>query len=436
MLLITHHTGGKHGLLGPQIVATYLSKKFDIPVMVIGLRRGFDEEGFLKFVHEHCEKEEKIVLFSYHCGRPDILKLAETLRNIGFRTILGGPQADKDMLGEPNGEEYRERIIGFSKMFDLGYSGPVDMITKGILTEEIGLIRNRWVRDIEVSVNWDNLFIFDWELRKLDIGEAQVLRSIGCPYSMRRNKVSIDPPSFLPGVPPVEIEVGGCSFCDVAWDKGFCGHVSDEKVLEQIWNLPEIEGRKIPFELIDEYPIGFLPRLLEITLNSKVKLSQINLVLRADDILKKRKMLEESLAEIKKYGLKLFISSIGFESFSDKILKNLNKGISVAENLEAVKLIRELKRRFPETFFYTREEGAVHGFIHPTPWDDPYTEGELRSVIGAYDLFRDILPYHSTPLIIHHGCALADWVRQIEENYGVRFSRRVNIIEWWDYRRI
>ncbi len=39
--------------------------------------------------------------------------------------------------------------------------------------------------------------------------------------------------------------------------------ISDETLLSQIRKLPEREGRKVTFEMIDEYPIVSLPRVLD-----------------------------------------------------------------------------------------------------------------------------------------------------------------------------
>lgn len=437
MLLITHHTGEPYGLLGPQIVATYLSRKLSLPTIVLGIKRGFNEGKLLEYIEEYYKKKkEKVILCSYHCGRPDILKLCEILKGLGYRIVLGGPQTKKDFIGEENCAANSERVQGFSRIFDLGYSGCVDGIETEWLFNEKGLIDKGWKRDIYVDVDWDNIFVFQENVEKLEIKQAQVLRGIGCPYAKKMRKVLIDPPSFLPELEPVEIEAWGCTFCDVAWDKGYKGNLSDEQVLAQIHNLPEVQGKKIPFELIDEYPIGFLPTLIELVFSSKINISQVNLVLRVDDIIKKRAVFEAALREMKERGIKLFLSSIGFESFSDVVLKNLNKGVRVTENIEAIRIIRELKKSFPETLLYTREEGAVHGLIHPTPWDDERIESEIRALVGAYGLFLDILPYHSTPLIVHHGSSLGRWLREIETRYGIRFNRNTNIIEWWNYRRL
>ncbi|MCX7965462.1 MAG: hypothetical protein N2596_02405 [Syntrophorhabdaceae bacterium] len=407
MLIITHHAGDPHGLLGPQLVATFFSNHFNIHTYVVGVKRGFNERNLLSFLKDHYKNEESVVCFSYHCGRPDLIRFARELKDMGFKTILGGPQAKKDISGEPHMERYPHRFKGFRDIFDLGYSGPIDFFEYTFFKKD-GLICKKWTNNINVEVAWDNILIFHDKVEKLQIKEAQILRSIGCPYAIKREIIEIEPPVFLSHLNPIEIEISGCSFCDVSWDKGYCGHIEDEKVLEQITRLPEENGYKIPFELIDEYPIGFLTKLLEGTRKSKIKLTQINLVLRANDILNRFRTLEGILNEMEKDKIKLLLSSIGFESFSRKILKNLNKGVTVEENIETIKILRELKQKFPETLLYKRDEGAVHGFIHPTPWDDENTQSEIYSIIGAYNLFHDILPYNSTPLIIHHGSALGD----------------------------
>ena len=125
-------------------------------------------------------------------------------------------------------------------------------------------------------------------------------------------------------------------------------------------------------------------------------------------------------------------ASIGFESFSDVLLHNLNKGLSVETNLAAVDLIRRMKHAFPRELGYLRSEGGNHGFIHPTPWDTPATESEIERVIAKYDLAQDNLPEHSTPLIIHHASGLGGWIRAIENRENIRFNRIGSIVAWWD----
>jgi len=131
-------------------------------------------------------------------------------------------------------------------------------------------------------------------------------------------------------------------------------------------------------------------------------------------------------------GIRIVFASIGFESFSDILLRNLNKGLTVATNLEAIDLIRQMKNAYPRELGYRRSEGGNHGFIHPTPWDTPETEAALGRVIETHGLATDILPNHSTPLIIQHASGLGDWIRAIETRERVRFTRIGAIVAWWD----
>jgi hypothetical protein len=142
--------------------------------------------------------------------------------------------------------------------------------------------------------------------------------------------------------------------------------------------------------------------------------------------------LREALTEAKKMRIRLLLSSIGFESFDDRILFNLHKGLTVKTNLAAVRLMRRLKEEFPREWGYSRSAGAIHGFIHPTPWDRSEIATRTRKIINARALPNDILPDHSIPLIIHHASALGDWIREIEVREGIRYKRLGSIIGWWE----
>lgn len=128
----------------------------------------------------------------------------------------------------------------------------------------------------------------------------------------------------------------------------------------------------------------------------------------------------------------VLLSSIGFESFDDSILKNLNKGLNAKKNIDAVRQIRQLKKEFPHHLGYSHKEGAVHGFIHPTPWDTKETESHIQKIIYLYGLQNDILPAHSTPLIIHHASGLGHWIREIERREKLSFKRYGSIFGWWE----
>jgi hypothetical protein len=268
----------------------------------------------------------------------------------------------------------------------------------------------------------------------LEIRLGQVLNAIGCPYATKPQAILLPPPINLRGknIPEIEAQSEGCIFCDVSRDKGYHGYVDRNSVLTQIAGLPEIDGRKIPFELIDEYPIHSLGQLLEDIERHKIKLSQINLVCRVDDINLHTSDLVEILSIARSHDTKVMFSSIGFESFCDRLLQYFCKGITVADIVKCVETLRRLKDRFGGYLLYRRDEGANHGFIRPTPWDDSETLQEIDRNIFLYRFFEDILPEHSTPLIIHHASYLGDWIRKIESTTGNTFNREGTWIEWWN----
>jgi hypothetical protein len=434
MIIFTHHSGEPHGILGAQMAATFLERKLSIPSIVVGIERDFSKERLLGFIDEYYAGKERVVAFSHLCGRPDLIDLARDLKEDGFITILGGPQAREDYLGEPDTDSYPHRFRGLKSVADIAFQGPVDHLKTDHLGMRGLLLEYSWTKDTFLEVDWSNLYTFSDTPRKLDIQVGQVLGAIGCPYAGKGQVVTLPPPVSLRerGIPEMEVRSKGCIFCDVSRDKGYHGSVDGPRLMTQIAGLPEVDGRKIPFELIDEYPIRSLGRMLADVEKQKIRLSQINLVCRVDDINAHASDLPEILAIAQRQDTKIMFASIGFESFCDRLLQYFCKGITLAEIVTCVETLRRLKDRFKTHLLYRREEGANHGFIRPTPWDDGETLRELDSTIFLHRFFEDILPDHSTPLIIHHGSYLGAWIRQIESTTGVTFSRQGTWIEWWN----
>ncbi len=464
MIIFTHHTAEPHSILGAQVAATFLERRLAIPSIVVGIERDFSKEQLLRFVDEYysgkwspTEKPpssiqrsygatsrpgnhnslpagERIVAFSHLCGRRDIIDLAAELKQDGFVTILGGPQAKPDYHGEPDSDSYPHRFRGLKSTIDIAFQGPVDGLGPEHLRMKGVVLEHSWRADIFLEVNWSNLYTFSNTLKKVDVQLGQVLGAIGCPYSGKIQTVTLPPPVDLRerGIPDLEVRSQGCIFCDVSRDKGYHGSVEINRVIAQIARLPEADGRKIPFELIDEYPIRILGRLLEDTERQKIRLSQINLVCRVDDINAHASYLPEVLSLAQRQNTKIMFASIGFESFSDRLLQYFCKGITLADIVRSVETLRRLKDRFVNHLLYRRDEGANHGFIRPTPWDDDETLREIDRNIFLHRFFEDVLPEHSTPLIIHHASYLGDWIRKMELTSGVTFSRDATWIEWWN----
>ena len=464
MIIFTHHTGEPHAVLGAQVAATFFQRKLSIPSIVVGIERNFSREQLFRFIDEYYAGKwspegksaspthrscggtsrpenlgfpllgEKIAAFSHLCGRKDLIGLAQELNQKGFITVLGGPQARQDYNGEPDLDSYPHRFRGLKSIMDIAFQGPVDGLRSEDLRTGAGLLDNPWTKNIFLEVDWSNLYTFSKTIEKMEVRLGQVLSAIGCRHARKLQTVALPPPVRLreQGVPELEVRSEGCIFCDVSRDKGYHGSVGPDRLMTQIAGLPEVGGRKIPFELVDEYPIHSLGKLLEDAERNGIKLSQINLVCRVDHINARVSDLPEILSLAGSQDTKIMFSSIGFESFSDRLLQYFCKGITVEDIVKCVETLRRLKARFGSTFLYRRDEGANHGFIRPTPWDDGDTMQEADRNIFLLRLFEDILPEHSTPLIIHHASYLGDWIRQIESTTGITFTRGGTWIEWWN----
>ncbi len=459
MAIITSYFKGEtYGLLGPQMAATIIEDHGQCECIVIAVSQEDDRSALKKALADYFGSHQPIIGFSALSGREDLFSLAAELKAEGAITILAGPQADVDFSGEKDWREHSHRFKGLWDCFSFGLQGPAEQVLQllnhldtaeelsipGLLVGDTdGSVRKNtskvWDPNYLGKVRWNNIYILaKYRLSPLKIKTGQILQHIGCPHAARSSELSIDYPASIKtgAAKAIKLRPRGCSFCDVAVDKGFHGTLDAETVIRQIHCLPEIsDGRKISFELINEYPLPILMDLLEAIHSRGIELSQINLTLRADGLISGIQHLKSMLSLATRRDIFVLLGSIGFESFDDHILRNLNKGLSVAENLQAIRLMRDLKDEFGDTFGYSSREGANHGLIHPTAWDTEETAAEIQKTIYLYGLQSDILPPHSTPLVIHHASALGDWIREIERLEGLKWQRYGTVIGWWDEPR-
>lgn len=444
-----------YGLLGPQMAATIIRDLTSYDCIVIAVTREYDKVSLKKALYDYFAEEKPVIGFTSLSGRQDLFDLAKELRDEGAVTLLAGPQADVDFAGEKGWQNHSHRFQGLSDSFNFALHGPAEQVVElleGLDEKDWSHVpglsfigkdgkvmqnpSNAWNAKYLGKVRWDNICKTTGQgIAPLNLSLGQVVQHIGCPHAIRTTPLKIDYPVSINKGPAkhIELYLKGCGFCDVAVDKGYIGKLDIETVISQILCLPEAEdGRKIPFELINENPLPNLPDLLQEVGSQGIMLSQINLTLRADWLIKGLKHLKQSLHKAGDMSVYMLLSSIGFESFDDTILRNLNKGLRAKKNLDAIRLIRQLKEEFPDELGYSPKEGAIHGFIHPTPWDTRETEANNKKNISLYGLQNDTLPPHSTPLIIHHASGLADWIRAIEHREKLRFIRYGSIIGWWE----
>jgi hypothetical protein len=455
MAIITSFFKGEtYGLLGPQMAATLIQENTAYACIVIAVTREDDRASVKKALADYFGAQRPIIGFSALSGREDLFSLAKELREEGAITILAGPQANVDFWGESDWQNHSNRFKGLSENFSFGVQGPAEQIiellnsldrndwsqTPGLLYKERETVfqnpQQAWDPNYLGKVHWNNIYLCTKDgIVPLTITSGQVLQHIGCPHATRTTDAEIDYPVSIRTRQnqTLKLRLKGCSFCDVAADKGFYGKLDMQTVISQIHCLPQAaDGRKIPFELINENPLADLRDLLREVNTRGIRISQINLTLRADWLILGFPYLKEALRLAAEMGVYILLSSIGFESFDDTILRNLNKGLSVEKNLQAIRLIRQLKEQFPAHLGYSTKEGANHGFIHPTTWDTKETSAQIQKTIYLYGLQNDILPAHSTPLIIHHASGLGHWIREIERIEALCFKRYGSIIGWWE----
>jgi hypothetical protein len=456
MAIITSFLKGeRYGLLGPQLAGTIIEQHTPCQCIVIAVARDDDKAVLEKSLGDYFGGRMPVIGFTALSGRPDLYEFAGELKSKGAVTLLAGPQAAVDFSGEVGWKEHPHRFRGVSDRFSFALQGPAEQLLPLFISsghkdprqipglvyrsEDDRFFQNPaspWSEKFFGRVDWNRLYTTsDGGLTPLPVEMGQVLQHIGCPHAARQRKIEIDYPALLHQDAAKKVRIGmrGCSFCDVAADKGFHAKLGLDAVVSQIDCLPGgADGRRIPFELIDESPLPGLAELLEEVEQRCIPISQVNLTLRADWLAAGGDRLRQALQTAHRMDARILLSSIGFESFDDTILKNLNKGLTREKNLAAVRLIRRLKEDFPHQLGYTSGEGAIHGFIHPTPWDSNQTEATIQKTIALYGLQQDILPPHSTPLIIHHASALGEWIREIERRENLKYKRHGSIIAWWD----
>jgi hypothetical protein len=454
-IITSYFANETYGILGPQLAAGLINAQTPHECRVLALTKEYNADEVIRQVLAVADSTEPMVAFSTLSGRPDLFDLAQRFRKAGATTLLAGPQAAADYQGETGRNNHPHRFQGLSDHFTYALHGPAEQgidfllnfkkstqhTVDGLLYKDHdGNIRQNpprgWKGARFEAVRWDTLFSFGPNgIQPHKIGTAQVLQQIGCPHASRKKALALGFPTALDHWKDqsLTVDVKGCSFCDVAVDKGYCGALPLSVVMDQIRSLPEDNaGRKIPFELINENPLHGLPELLRTLRKENIGISQINLIMRADWFLKGEERLREALGLAAEMKARILMSSMGFESFDDDLLVQFNKGVDVRTNINAVRAMRQLKSEFPHQWKYARQEGAVHGFIHPTPWDTPASWANIQKWIALYGLSNDILPAHSTPLIIHHASALGDWIRAVEEKAGICFPRYGSVIGWWD----
>jgi hypothetical protein len=183
MAIITSYFAGEtYGLLGPQMAATVIQENAHHECIVVAVAREDDKVVLKKALRDYFAVERPIVGFSLLSGREDLFALARELKVEGAFTILAGPQADMDYLGEVDWKNHDHRFRGLSRDFSLALHGPAEPAIE--LLEDLDASRDRkvpgllylgendaviqipekaWDRRFLRKVSWNNIYRVDRE---------------------------------------------------------------------------------------------------------------------------------------------------------------------------------------------------------------------------------------------------------------------------------
>lgn len=194
--------------------------------------------------------------------------------------------------------------------------------------------------------------------------------SAGCPFLL---DTRANPIYDNVKMDPKQVQTRGCSFC---LDNFGAYTVSSEadtvnSWLSQIRTIRSGRPDTREFLLTDERPHPYLPAFFR-ALANEPDMAPVELLIksRIDWLLE---FADGEIAQAAQlaaaHGHVLHVYLIGFENFEQFHLDLFNKGVSVADNVEAIEKIRQLGRRFPDSLEYRRLR--AHGIVLFTPWTEP-----------------------------------------------------------------
>ncbi len=117
-----------YGLLGPQMAATIIQDHTSYECIVIAVTREYDKAALKKTLADYFAAARPLIGFSALSGREEIFALAQELKEEGAVTILAGPQANVDFLGEEGWRNHPHRFKGLSENFNCGLHGPAEQV--------------------------------------------------------------------------------------------------------------------------------------------------------------------------------------------------------------------------------------------------------------------------------------------------------------------
>jgi hypothetical protein len=168
----------------------------------------------------------------------------------------------------------------------------------------------------------------------------------------------------------------GCSFCRGDQPRVSSGELSGIEVVEaqlDAFLATSPIDRSLPLE-VDVYDIGnfhSVDAFFDMALGKALPAATFRFSPRVAELLAAGPRLLSVLPRLEERGWRVVLHAVGVENFSEAELHRFNKPEPPARVDRAVALLKELQRRFPETFRGSEERGSAFGqlsFILFTPW--------------------------------------------------------------------
>ncbi len=163
------------------------------------------------------------------------------------------------------------------------------------------------------------------------------------------------------------VSARGCSFCHQGGD--YQGRPASESADLALDHIAEILARQPAvqqFILRDQSCLRYLPGLLRGADARGLGPLDLLVSARADMVLRSRRQLERALELADAGGHRVELYLIGLENLSQPVLDLYNKGMTVAQCVDALALARELAARHPRSFPLGRHRTS--SFILFNPW--------------------------------------------------------------------
>ena len=183
---------------------------------------------------------------------------------------------------------------------------------------------------------------------------------------------------------------GGCAFCARPDNRRHWSmapmDLFDRQLRAVAATCPTF-GRRLKLRLVGEPVIRNIREVTSRIVAADLPAADLLLDSRADTLVRVAEDLRGALDDLGETGHCLHLCLIGIENFSSRELRRLNKGLTAADNLAAVRTLFTLEAEHPGRFGF-REYGGL-SLITYTPWTAPE---ELDLNLSVLELL-DLAPY-------------------------------------------